>query len=160
MHPALVQQLYHARSSSKMCANFRSRNYIGIAVCGAFCRHVQVGGLSAPTQGLRYLVLLPLNYLIICTLLWCNHCTVLETAPKYAQTSIHGSVRHCSTRSILRAGTGRNVFCANSRFTYFGSLSPLLHFHVHPALVEPLHRARSSFKMCENFHSRTYTSLQ
>ena len=60
----------------------------GAAVHGALCGPVQVGGLSPLTHGVYCLVLLPLDYLIICTLLWCSHCTVLEVAPKCAQVSI------------------------------------------------------------------------
>ena len=50
----------------------------GVAVHGAFCGPLQIGGLSAPTQRLNFLALLPFNYLIICTLFWWNRCTVLE----------------------------------------------------------------------------------
>ena len=31
---------------------------------------------------------------------------------------------------------------------------------MHPALVQPLYRARSTSKVYANFHSRTYTALQ
>ena len=95
----------------------------GVAVHGTFCGPVLVGGLSAPTQGLHFLVLLPLNYLIIFTLFWCNHCTLLEGAPNCAQISIHGRARHCSTWSILRARNGRWACCTNARFTFLGSPS-------------------------------------
>ena len=74
--------------------------------------------------------------------------------------STHGPIRHCSTRIILRAGTCRNVFCTNSRFTFLGSPSPWIPFHMHLDLVQPLYRARSSSKMCAYFLSRTYTALQ
>ena len=132
----------------------------GVTVHGAFCGPILVGRLSAPTQGLNFLGLLPLNYLIIFTLLRCNHCTVLEVAPKCAQISINGTIRSCSPRRNLRSHPGRWAVCTYSRFTFFSSLSPYLPYHIHPASVQPLYRARRSSKMCANFHSRTYTALQ
>ena len=150
MQLALVQPLYHARSSPNVCANFHSRtstllqfakliagpsrsvgflhelkvytllphrfvfictllwcnhctvlevapnlrkfpftDLYGIAVRRAFCGPGPVSGLSAPTPGLHFYVLLPHSFLFICTLLLCSHCTVLEVAPKCAQFSIH-----------------------------------------------------------------------
>ena len=132
----------------------------GVVVLGVFCGPVQVGGFSASIQGLHFLVLLPLNYIIICTLLSCNHCTVLEVAPKYAQISIHGSIRRCRTRNTLRARPVRWAFCTNSRFTFFGSPSSYVPYHILPASVQPLYRARRSSKLSTNFHLRTYTALQ
>ena len=62
---------------------------------------------------------------------------------EFAKNSIHGSIRHCSTRSTLRARPGRCTFCTNLRFTFLGSPFPYLHFHMHLALMQPLYRARS-----------------
>ena len=45
-------------------------------------------------------------------------------------------------------------------FILFGSLSPELPYHIHPASVKLLYRARSSSKICSNFHSRNCTALQ
>ena len=96
----------------------------------------------------------------MCTLLWWYRCTVLDAAPNCSQISIHGSIRHCSTRSILRAGTSRCVFCTNSRFMFLVCPFSQLPFHMHPALVQPLYRAKSNSKMYTNFHSLTYPAFQ
>ena len=136
MHPALVEPLHHARSSSKMCANFHSLTYTALQYAGHF---------AGPSRSMCFLHHLKVY--------------ILELLPKCAQTSIHGPILHCSTRSFLRSSRGRWVFCTNSRFAVIGFCSPLLHFHTHPALMQPLYRARSSSKMYANFHSRIYTAL-
>ena len=159
MHPALVQPLNLVRSSSKLCASFHSRTYSALQYVEHFAGPYQSGGLSAPTQGLHFWVNLPHSFHFLCTLLWYNHCTVQEAAPKCTQICIHGHIRHCSTWSIWRAGTGRCVFCTNSRFTFLGSPSPYHPFHMHLVLVQPLYRGRSTSQLCANFNSRTYTAL-
>ena len=52
----------------------------GAAEDGVVCRPVPVGAVFAPTQGLHFQALLPNSFLFICSLHWCNHCTVLEEA--------------------------------------------------------------------------------
>ena len=65
----------------------------GITEQGLICRPILIGTLFAPTQGLYFQALHPLSFLFICTLHWCKHCTVLETAAnvrKFAMTSLCG----------------------------------------------------------------------
>ena len=57
---------------------FRITVLCEIAADGVVCGPVIVGTLFAPTQGLHFKALHPLNFLFICTLYWCKHCNVLE----------------------------------------------------------------------------------
>ena len=67
-----------------------------------------------------------------------------------AQVSIGGPIRRCRRRSSLQARTVRYAFCTNARFTFLGSSSPYLPFHLHYALVQPLYRATGSSECAEN----------
>ena len=60
------------------------------------------------------------------------------------QISTGGTTRRCMRRSSLQPRTGRWVFSTSARFTYLGSPSPKLPFHMHLALVQPLYRATGS----------------
>ena len=61
-----------------------------------------------------------------------------------AQTSSGGPTRRCTRRSSLQARTGRCSFSTNARFTFSGSPSSKLPFHMYLALVQTLYRATGS----------------
>ena len=56
----------------------------GIAAGGVVCRAVIDGALFAATQGLHFQALHHLSFLFLCTLHWCNGCTVLEAPRSFA----------------------------------------------------------------------------
>ena len=60
--------------------------------------------------------------------------------------AIHGPIRCGWGRSSLQARPGRRAFCTDSTFRFLRSPSPLLPFHMHLALVQPLYRASGSSK--------------
>ena len=54
-----------------------------MAVGRVVCMPVLDGEHIAPTQGLHFQALHPLSFLVICTLDWCKHSTLLEVAPNF-----------------------------------------------------------------------------
>ena len=67
-----------------MCVNFHSRNYTALQYTEQFAVPSWPVGCLHLLKVYIFLVLLPVNYLIIFTLLRCNHITVLKGAPKCA----------------------------------------------------------------------------
>ena len=68
---------------------------------------------------------------------------------EFAQIFIHGPIRHCRRRSSFEARPGRSAFCTNPCFTFLGSSSSLLPFHMHYSLVQALYRAVGSSEFAQ-----------
>ena len=138
---------------------FSFTDLYGIAVRGAFCGPVAVGAFSALTEVLLFWLSFPIAYFLYAP---CFGATIVP-CQKYRQnvrklrlTNLYGiAVRRAFCGPVQVVG-----FLHQLHVYIFGSPSPLLPYHMHPALVEQLHRARSSCKICANFHSRTYTALK
>ena len=95
-----------------------------IAAQKLICRPVLVGPLFTTTHGLHFQALHPLSFLIICTLHWCKHCTLLEVTTNVRKFPITALCKNCSRRSGLQARPRRYAFCTDPRFTFSGSPSP------------------------------------
>ena len=88
--------------------NFPITALSGIAAPRLNCRPVLVGTLFAPTKGSNFQALHPLNFLFICTLHWCKHCTAQEVTTnmrKFPMTSL------CEIAADIFAGP-----CSSVRF--------------------------------------------
>ena len=116
----------------------------GITAQGLICRPVRLGTLFAPTQYSHFQALHALNFLFICTLHWCKHCTMLEIAVnvrKFPMTSLCGITANGHICSPVLFG----ALLAPTQRLHFQSLHPLsFHFHIHLALVQALYRARDN----------------
>ena len=76
---------------------FSTTALCGIATQGLICRPVLVGTLFASTKGLHFQDLHPFSFLLICTLHWCKHCTLLEVTTnvrKFPMTALCGITVH------------------------------------------------------------------
>ena len=96
----------------------------GIAVQKLICRHILVGTILAPTQGLQFQALHPLSFLFICTLHWCNHSTVLEMSTDVRKISNDGAMRNYRAGTNLQARPRWYAFCTDPGFTFSGFPSP------------------------------------
>ena len=149
MHLALVQRLQRATGSSE-CAQISTggpirrctrRNSLQAHTgrC-AFCTNPRFTFLGSPSSKLPF------------------HMHLALVQPLYratgssecAQIFTGSPIRRCTRRSSLQTRTGRSAFCTNARFTFLGSSSPYLPFHLHYALVQPLYRATGSSECAEN----------
>ena len=68
---------------------------------------------------------------------------------EFAQISNDGPIWQCMKRTSLQARPGWCAFSTNTRFTFSGSPSPLLPFHIHLASVKSLYWATRSCEFAQ-----------
>ena len=128
MHLALVQTC----TRREVAPNFVK--FPLTALCGTdaeriVSRPVLDGKLLAPTQGIHFQALLPLSFLIICTLHWCKHCTRREVAPnfpKFPLTALCGiDAERVVSRPVLDG-----TLLAPTQGLHFQALLPLSFFFI------------------------------
>ena len=141
MHLAMVQTLHQARGSPEF-PQIPLTVLCGIDAERVVSRPVLDSTPFAPTKGLHFQALLPLRFLFICNLHWCNECTGLEVAPNFrkfpltALCGVHAEV-HCRPVHDVTS-------FAPIEGSHFQALLPFSFFHINLAMVRTLHLARGS----------------
>ena len=96
----------------------------GIADDGVVRGPALVGTLFAPTQGSHFQALHSFNFLFICALHWCKHCTVLVVASivcKFPMTALCGIAAHGLICRPILVGT----LFAPTQGLHFQAIHPL-----------------------------------
>ena len=76
-------------------------------------RPTQESAVFAPTRGMHFWTLHNYSYLLIQTLLWCEHGTIAKGRPGFPQLSVLGPVLTFMKRGSLPSRTGKGGFCSN-----------------------------------------------
>ena len=122
----------------------------GVERRGLVCSPVQVCAPFAPTSGFHISNSYPLCFKFMCTLHYCNMCTIPQNTPKFAQNCVNCTIRRGAKRNSLQSRTGLGTVCTDCGLSYFNSPSSLLHVHVHLALVKHLHHTGTYPRICAN----------
>ena len=139
MRLSLVQTLYRAKGSSEFAQISihhpprrcrRRSNLVARPSRCALCTNTSFTFLGSPSPLLRF----HMQHSFLQALYW------EIGSSEFAQISIHGPIQHCRRRSCLEARPCRYAFGTNPNFTFVGSPSSLLPFHMHLSSVQTLYR--------------------
>ena len=96
----------------------------GFAWIRLVSRHVTASAFIAPTRRLHFWALHTHSYLLIWTLLWCKHGTIVIESFELYQITIFGPIRRCMKSGDLVDRDAQCVYCTEKAITFLFSPYP------------------------------------
>ena len=88
---------------------------------GVLCVAAQVSKLFVPTRGIHFWAVYSPGFLLISTLLWCKHCTMVKGSSEFPQISVLGPIPPYIRGGTLRRRTEKCTFCNDYANPFLGS---------------------------------------
>ena len=151
---AFVERRYHGERQTRPFSYLYCLTWYGVV-----CRPAQVSAAFAPTRGIHFWALYTRSFLLIETLPWCKHGTMVNGRPAFPQISVLGHILTYMRRGTLQARTGKYGFWTDQKITFLGSPYQQLPFNINIVVVQTLYHGEWQTGISSNFSSPICTYL-